>query len=230
MKHIILLHGALGAADQLQPLALLLESKGYTVHCPNFSGHGGIPFAARFGIEEFAAELLQYILEQNIQAPDVFAYSMGAYVALYLALKKPGMLGKIITLATKLDWNQDTAAREAGMLIPEKIQSKVPQFAAALKTRHGDQWIELLARTRDMMMQLGDAPLLDASGLSQIQTKVLMGVGDADIMVSIGETIAAQRVIPGAALYVLPQTTHPIEKLPLDLLLPIITRFLKETV
>lgn len=228
MKHIILLHGAIGAADQLQPLALNLESKGYRVHCLNFSGHGRMPFAARFGIEEFAAELLQYILEHNLQQPDIFGYSMGGYVALYLALQKPALVGKIITLATKFSWTRESSIKEANMILPEKIQAKVPQFAEALKARHGEQWIDLLARTRDMMMQLGEAPLLNQTDMAGMKSKVLMGIGDADTMVSMDETTSMQQAIPGSALYVLPQTPHPIEKVPLDLLQQIILNFLNE--
>lgn len=228
MKHIILLHGAIGAADQLQPLALSLEHKGYRVHCLNFSGHGGMPFAARFGVEEFAGELLQYILEHNLQQPDIFGYSMGGYVALYLAAQKPALVGKIITLATKFSWTRESSIKEASMILPEKIQAKVPQFAAALKVRHGDAWIDLLARTRDMMMQLGEKPLLTPEYLAGVKTKVLMGVGDADTMVSMEETTGMQQAIPDSALYVLPQTQHPIEKVPLDLLQQIILNFLNE--
>lgn len=43
MQHLILLHGALGSKDQLQPLATALE-RHFQVHIFNFSGHGGRPF------------------------------------------------------------------------------------------------------------------------------------------------------------------------------------------
>jgi esterase/lipase len=44
MKDILLLHGAIGAKDQLQPLADALKDR-YIVHTLNFSGHGGEAFA-----------------------------------------------------------------------------------------------------------------------------------------------------------------------------------------
>lgn len=228
MKHIILLHGAIGAADQLQPLALILEQQGYRVHCLNFSGHGGMPFASKFGIEAFAAELCTYILEHNLQQPDIFGYSMGGYVALFLALQKPALIGKVITLATKFAWTRESSMKEAGMILPEKIQAKVPHFADALKARHGEQWIDLLARTRDMMMQLGESPLLTPERVTEMKTKVLMGIGDIDTMVSLEETTSIQQAIPGSALFVLPDTPHPIEKVPLNLLQEIIVRFVLE--
>ena len=44
MQHLILLHGALGSKEQLQPLATTLQNT-FHVHSFNFSGHGGRPFA-----------------------------------------------------------------------------------------------------------------------------------------------------------------------------------------
>ncbi|MGC4057769.1 MAG: alpha/beta fold hydrolase [Chitinophagaceae bacterium] len=225
MKQIILLHGAIGAADQLAPLSLELEQKGYKVHNLNFSGHGKEPFAAQFGIQQFAAEVFQYILQHNLQQPDIFGYSMGGYVALWLALEKPALLGNVITLATKFAWTPEAAVKESGMIVPEKLEAKVPHFAAALQQRHGETWKDLLARTREMMLQLGEEPLLAAASVAALGNRVLLGVGDSDTMVSLDETLAIRNGIPGSSLYVLPQTPHPIEKVPVGLLASLIGGF-----
>ena len=50
MKNIILLHGAIGAKDQLEPLAAELKQQGYNVFTLSFSGHGQTPFQVNFGI------------------------------------------------------------------------------------------------------------------------------------------------------------------------------------
>jgi esterase/lipase len=39
MQHLLLLHGAIGAKDQLQPLADELKDN-YFIHTLNFSGYG----------------------------------------------------------------------------------------------------------------------------------------------------------------------------------------------
>ena len=91
MKDIILLHGAIGATDQLLPLSKSLAAKGFKVHCLCFSGHGTLAFNELFSIEQFAAELYQFIIEKNLLEPDIFGYSMGGYVALYLAVQKPNL-------------------------------------------------------------------------------------------------------------------------------------------
>ena len=67
MKHLLLLHGAVGSKDQLQPLADLLKND-FNIHTFNFSGHGGKPFTEeQFSIRAFAAELNEYLLTQQIQ-------------------------------------------------------------------------------------------------------------------------------------------------------------------
>ena len=137
MKNIILLHGAIGAKDQLEPLAVELKQQGYNVFMLNFSGHGQIPFQIHFSIEQFALELEQFIEANNLQRPTVFGYSMGGYVALYLAKQQPNILGNIIILGTKFEWSPAIAQKEVKMLDSKTIMEKVPKFAEALQKRPG---------------------------------------------------------------------------------------------
>ncbi|MBL7712944.1 MAG: alpha/beta fold hydrolase [Chitinophagaceae bacterium] len=226
MQDIILLHGAIGAADQLQPLAQALSARGFKVHTLSFSGHGGEPFQELFGIEQFAAELYQYIIEKNLEHPHLFGYSMGGYVGLYLAAQKEQLLGKVATLATKFDWTPEGARKESAMLDPDTLQQKVPQFAQALQQRHGQsQWEALLARTADMMHTMGARPPLDEAACAAIQLPVLLGIGDQDSMVSVAETRAVLAQLPKANMYMLPATKHPLETVPAELLATILAHF-----
>src|SRR6478672_5186908 len=104
MQHLLLLHGAIGAKDQLQPLANALKDK-YTLHTINFSGHGGEAFPNEpFSMELFANDVLHYMQQNNIEQVNIFGYSMGGYVAMYLAKHHPQKINKLITLATKFHW------------------------------------------------------------------------------------------------------------------------------
>ena len=68
MQDLILLHGAIGAKDQLRSLAERMKDK-YTVHLLNFSGHGGAPFVKEdFSISLFTNEVLNYLRENNIKS------------------------------------------------------------------------------------------------------------------------------------------------------------------
>ena len=100
-QHLLLLHGAIGSKQQLQELADILEHK-YIVHTISFSAHGGTSISNEpFSIELFAQEVLSYLEEKNIIQTTVFGYSMGGYVALYLAKHFPQKINKVITFPTK---------------------------------------------------------------------------------------------------------------------------------
>jgi pimeloyl-ACP methyl ester carboxylesterase len=226
MKSILLLHGALGAMQQLDPLKQKLEIAGYDVHLVNFSGHGGNAFEDKFGIEQFAEDVLSYLNQQQLEQVTIFGYSMGGYVALWLAKENPERLEKIITLGTKFDWSVESAEKEVKKLNPEKIQEKVPAFARILEHRHApNNWKELLNKTAAMMLDLGEAPLLTESILSKIETPTLICLGDVDDMSDRNYSEEVANYLQNGSFSLLKSTPHPIEKCDLDMLTELIEGF-----
>jgi pimeloyl-ACP methyl ester carboxylesterase len=212
MNSLLLLHGAIGAKDQLLPLAEILKNN-FDVHTISFSGHGGEPLPTSFNIEKFADDVLTYLKQKNISKTTIFGYSMGGYVALYLAKHHPDKIEKVITLATKFDWTPEIAAKEIKMLNPEKIAEKIPAFAASLEKRHQpNDWKMVLQKTADMMVTLGDNNTLKLPDYNTISIPVLLMIGDEDNMVTLTETQAVCNNIPNGKLIVLKNTQHPIEK------------------
>jgi pimeloyl-ACP methyl ester carboxylesterase len=213
MQHVLLLHGAIGAKDQLETLEKTLPEN-FIVHRINFSGHGGEAFSDKpFSISLFADEVLNYLSSQNIEQASIFGYSMGGYVAMYLAKYHPGKINKVITLATKFYWDEVTAAKECAMLNEEKIEEKIPAFAKALAERHApNDWKTVLAKTKEMLVAMGKDNPLSPEDYETIQQPVLVMLGDRDKMVSLEETVAVYKKLPNGQLMVLPGTEHPIEK------------------
>lgn len=212
MKKLLLLHGAIGSSQQFEQTAALLNNV-FEMHTLDFSGHGGNPIPdTPFSIELFANDVIKWMNHNNIPTIDIFGYSMGGYVALYLAKHHPEKVGKVFTLATKFNWNPQGAAKEAALLNPEKIAEKVPAFAKALEQKHGENWKTVLIKTAEMMINLGNSPALPLNALSGIEQPVQISVGDKDNMVTLEETIAAYRELKNAQLLVMPQTQHPFEK------------------
>jgi pimeloyl-ACP methyl ester carboxylesterase len=211
MEPLILLHGALGSSAQMAPLRQLL-SQHYEVHALDFPGHGGTPLPEHFSIPLFARSVQQYCEEKNLSQVSIFGYSMGGYVALYLALQAPQLVRRIITLATKLHWDEPTAAKEVKMLQPELIEQKVPQFARALEERHAPTaWKDVLQRTAGLLTSLGESPLLTPEYYKQVSCPCLLMLGDRDKMVSLEETVAVYHQLPQGQLAVLPNTPHPLD-------------------
>ncbi|MBC7696643.1 MAG: alpha/beta hydrolase, partial [Burkholderiales bacterium] len=156
---------------------------------------------------------------------NVFGYSMGGYVALYLAYMQPTLLGNIITLGTKFEWTPEIAQKETKMLDAKTILEKVPKFAEDLRTRHGIEWELLLSKTAEMMLSLGTNNVLSLNDYTTIENKILIGLADKDSMVSLAETTAVYKQLKNGAMYMLPNTKHPIETVNVSLLGKIIGEF-----
>ncbi|WP_207495122.1 alpha/beta fold hydrolase [Aridibaculum aurantiacum] len=226
MKPLLLLHGAIGSQEQLAPLKHILSSH-YIVHSIDFSGHGGKPFANDFSIEQFAQEVKDWLREQKLKKITLFGYSMGGYVALYLAKHYPSLVEGVATLGTKLHWDEMVAGKETAMLNPVKMQQKVPAFADQLKNRHHpNDWQELVNKTSEMLHDMGANPPLHLFDFKEIKCPVLLVLGDRDQMVSLVETATVYKQLPNGQLAILPATPHAIEQVDLDLLSAIFLKHL----
>ena len=122
---LLLLHGALGSKSQFSSLISLLEET-FQIHTLDFEGHGSSPLRDRaFRDQHFAEDVLDYLKKNSLQSVDVFGYSMGGHVGLYLAKNHPERIHRIFTLATKYLWTPEIADREARYLDAERIVKKV---------------------------------------------------------------------------------------------------------
>ncbi len=223
MQPLILLHGALGAASQFQVLKELLAGD-YSVHILDFSGHGAsIAEPETYSIDLFAQDVILYMDEQRISQSYVFGYSMGGYVALYLARHFPERIISLATLATKMHWDEPTALRETGMQDVAKIKAKVPQLVLALQERHeGKNWKGVVGKTANMLLGMGADTPLKEEDFSQLAQPVLVMLGDRDKMVGLEETTAVYKKLMNGRMAMLPGTPHSYEQVNAALLAQIL--------
>jgi pimeloyl-ACP methyl ester carboxylesterase len=220
MKPLLLLHGALGSKSQLEPLRQKLEQNRRIVFTLNFSGHSGEPFQPNFGIAAFADDVIRFMNKQLLSQVDVFGYSMGGYVAVWLAHKFPERIGKIYTLGTKFDWSPESAQKEVRKLDPIKIQEKIPAFARILEHRHApNDWKVLLEKTSAMMLELGNLPMLTEPVFKSIMHRTVILLGDRDDMADRSYSEQVVTWMPNAVFRLMDETPHPIEKVDLQKLL-----------
>ncbi len=227
MQNLILLHGAIGAKDQLEPLANILQTD-FIVHLLNFSGHGGEPVPeTEFSVELFAEDVISYMQKNQIIKADIFGYSMGGFVAMYMAKHYAEKVNHVITLATKFHWDEATAAKEVKMLNADVIQQKVPAFAEQLSNRHfPNDWKKLLEKTAELLTALGSKNALQLEDYSHIIIPCLIMLGDRDKMVTLDETVTVYKQLPAAQLAILPNTPHPLEQVNPHLLAYMIMQYL----
>jgi pimeloyl-ACP methyl ester carboxylesterase len=227
-QKLVLLHGALGAGIQLEPLAGLLSDQ-YDVKVYEFPGHGKkANETGEFSIENLASAFNTWLV-QNYNGPvKVFGYSMGGYVGLYLAASHPGLFEKIVTLGTKFRWSVEDSAKETAKLDPVFLLEKAPAYCQYLERLHGIYWKEVLQKTAGLMQKLGQKPLLDPITLSHIQTPVDLLLGELDKMVTREETEQVCTQITAAGIQIIPGLVHPLERLDVQQLAIEIKRYLEQ--
>ena len=226
MNDLILIHGAMGSSDSLENLKQELSTS-FNCHSFNFSGHGNTAFNSEgFGIEYFAEELDNFIAANKLKKPSIFGYSMGGYVALYLASQAPNSIDKIITLGTKFGWSPESAEKETSRMNPDVMEEKIPAYTQKLAETHGQQWKELVWQTAGMMLELGEEPLLIIETMSSIQNPVLILRGTEDQMVGDVESKWAVAHLANGQFLTLENQPHPIEKVDSLLLKNSIVNFL----
>jgi len=224
MEHLILIHGALGSAIQLNPLKQLLE-KDFQIHVLEFEGHGKTSGnKAEFSTSKFISEL-EEIIDHVGQSVHVFGYSMGGFIALLTASKENSKIKSITTLGTKMSWSPEIAEREVKHLNPEFIMEKVPAFVSALESQHGSHWKEVMRRTADYMKQLGHENPITQARMSQLSIPVQICLGDQDRMVSMEETQQVHGWIANSQFKKLENSKHPLEQTDLTALSDAIRSF-----
>ncbi|MCC7020071.1 MAG: alpha/beta hydrolase [Ardenticatenales bacterium] len=230
LPSLLLLHGALGSADQFDALAARLSDT-FDVHRFDFEGHGTLaPPTWPLTMDRFADAVRDHVAAHALAPARVFGYSMGGYAALLCARRYPGTIERIMTLGTKLAWTPDVAAREAGFLDADRLRDRAPAFAAQLAARHGEaNWPALLTATRDMLLGLGDTPALSDADWPALDLPVRIAVGDRDATVTVDECVSAYRALPNAQLQVFPRTPHPFERVDVGWLAKGIRGFMAST-
>ncbi|MFN0176902.1 MAG: alpha/beta fold hydrolase [Saprospiraceae bacterium] len=212
MTSTILLHSALGSAAQLETLQTQLP-EGQDAVALDFPGHGRASNSGPFSMRLFADSVLKFMDDKNVAKADIFGYSMGGYVALWLAWKHPERVRSVTTYGTKLEWNPEVAAGMSRMFDPEKIEVKAPQLAESLAKTHGaEYWKTLCKNTAKFLLDLGNGLGLPPEAFGEIQCPVSIGWGELDNVVTEAESRHVAQAIPEGRFEVLPGCKHLIEQ------------------
>jgi pimeloyl-ACP methyl ester carboxylesterase len=227
-RDLIMLHGALSDRSQFDAFEKHLNDS-FKCHALTLPGHGeNADREGVFSMTLFSDFVIQYIRDHHLNSPLIFGYSMGGYVGLKLAGDEAGLISGLITMATKLDWNTETASKEVSQLQPSKMVEKIPAFVETLKVLHGPgNWEQVVMKTAALMGDLGKQPLREED-FSKISCHVLNMVGDSDRMVDALYSEQVTSLIPCGRFRLLENTPHPFEKADLLLLTAILKEFVSE--
>ena len=96
-KPIIILHGLFGMSDNWVTIARRLSDR-YEVYLPDLRNHGQSPHDEELNYDVMAADLFDFIKQNNIMFPDIIGHSMGGKVVMNFAIKHSNMLDKLIVV------------------------------------------------------------------------------------------------------------------------------------
>jgi pimeloyl-ACP methyl ester carboxylesterase len=179
---LILLHGGLGAGTMFGPNLPAL-AKGRQVIAVDLQGHGRTadidrPIRPQLMAEDIAA-LIKHL---KLDRPDVMGYSLGGGVAMFLAVRHPELVRKVVLVSTYLKRTSvypELLAQQAqvGPEMAEAMkQTPMYQLYASIAPRLED-WPRLLGKIGDMMKEDFDY----SKELSSIKVPTMIVAGDAEM-------------------------------------------------
>lgn len=213
---LVVLHGANGGAAEVERLSAALRPFG-TVVAPNLPGHGGRPIPARLDMGDLAADVMEGIARQGIERPFVVGYSVGGYLALYLARHFPGQVRGACAIATKFVFDAPTVKHWSYLASPARLGRPGNPRAGQLAKLHAPQdWREVAMANIRFFEELGRAPPLAQADFASIELPVMLVNSNRDQLVPWAETLALRRLVPRSALVMFYGLAHPMVHVPVE--------------
>jgi pimeloyl-ACP methyl ester carboxylesterase len=216
-RPLVLLHGAYQTADTMGPLLPgLAETRQVIV--PEMQGHGRTADIDRpITYEQMADDTAALMRHLELENADIVGYSMGGAIGLQLAIRHPGLVGKLVMVSS--GYASDSAHPEALEMFP----SISPEMFAG--TPIEEEYKRIAPNPDDFPNLVWKLKELDTTEFSwpeedirAISAPTLLIVGDSDV-VTLEHVVKLFRLrgggvmgdlsgLPDAQLAVLPGTTH----------------------
>jgi pimeloyl-ACP methyl ester carboxylesterase len=233
---LVVIHGAFSAIGSSfgQLLPALAETR--QVIALDLQAHGRTADIDRpLGMEQMADDVAALLRYLKFAQADAFGYSIGAGVALHLALRHPQMVRKLVLASV----TYTNAGFHPGLLEgieqiqPEMMMGTPWQQEYSQIAPHPEDFPKLVAKIKDLDRHVRD---LSADEVKSIAAPSLLIIGDSDIIRPehavemfrlLGGGVAGDSAgMPRSQLAILPGTTHVTLVNRADLLLPMVTAFL----
>jgi pimeloyl-ACP methyl ester carboxylesterase len=153
---LVLLHGGIGAGELLAPIVPALAA-GRRVITVDLQGHGRTADVDRpLRHERMADDVAALIAELGLGQADVLGYSLGAEVALRVAIQHPGSVRRLVVVSApfRRDGHFPDVLAQMDAMGPgaaEMIgQSPLGELYARIAPRPED-WATLIAKTADLL-------------------------------------------------------------------------------
>lgn len=233
---LVLLHGAFSAVGTSFGKLLPELARNRQVIGFELQGHGHTADIDRpLAMERMADDVAAGLQQLGIEQADFFGYSMGAGVALQVAIRHPAMVRKVAlaSVSYKLDGLHPGFMDGMAMMRPEMLVGSPWHEEYMRLNPRPENFNTLFDKVMQMDRELKDLP--DAA-IVGIKAPTLLIFGDSDIVRPehavemfrlLGGGVMGDMVgLPSSQLAILPGTGHALLMERDDLLLPILHSFL----
>lgn len=233
---LLLMHGGFQTIEALRSILSAL-ARTRQVIAVELEGHGRTADLDRPLSHERMAEDVAGLLDQlGVERADIFGYSLSGITSLRLAIRHPHLVRKLVvvsTISSNEGFYPATMAGWPSMSVEGFVGTPMERDYAATAPDPA-HWPVFVDKMKHILMEFPGWP---ASEIQSIAAPTLILLGDADFVrpehaIEMFRLLGGAREdggmgpLPASQLAVLPGTTHFNILDRIDLLLPIITRFL----
>ncbi|HLO34939.1 MAG TPA: alpha/beta hydrolase [Candidatus Deferrimicrobium sp.] len=233
---LVLLHGAMSATGTSFGAILPALAERHRVISIEQQAHGHTAAIDRpLRIPTMARDTAAVLHALDIDRADVLGYSMGAGVALQLALDEPAFVGRLALVSITYDPSGFHPGLMAGLdqLTPDQVMGSPWHTEYLSIAPRPEDFPTMVEQVKDMNRNI---PSFSEDQIRGIAAPTLIVVGDSDI-VTPEHAVAMFRLrgggvvgdlagLPPSQLAILPGTPHSSIMRRSDLLVPILTAFL----
>lgn len=225
---LVLMHGGLLTLDSFGPLIPAL-AKGREVIAVELQGHGRTADTDReYSLPNLSSDVVTLLDHLGVERADLFGFSLGGLTGLQTAISSPDRVGRLISASAQFRPNGyypeifDPSAWATSTRMPTQADFEQMRSEYQRVAPHPEQFEAFQAKVGGTVAAFQG---WSDEALRAIAAPTLVVIGDHDF-VRVEHAAEMQELIPEAQLAVLPGTTHVGVIQRVDLLLPMIERFL----
>jgi pimeloyl-ACP methyl ester carboxylesterase len=228
---VVLLHGAMSATGTSFGLLVDALARTRQVIAVEQQGHGRTADIDRpLSVTQMADDTLALLASLGIERADLYGYSLGAGIAVYIVIRQPAVVRKAVLASVVFDSTGFHPGLLENIAEPSPARSPFEQEYLELAPNPA-HWPQLVAKIQAMRL-----PEITADTVSAIQIPLLLIIGDSDIVVP-EHTVVMYRLLgggvlgdadplPASQLAILPGTSHTGIPGRTDMLMTMIPPFL----
>ncbi|GAA0372701.1 alpha/beta hydrolase [Microbispora corallina] len=218
---LVLLHGGFSDARDFAGNLATLAGR-FTVFTPERRGHGHTPDVEGPITLDLMAEDTAAFIDKAVGGPAHLAgYSIGATVALLVALRRPDLVRRLVLISCGITRESWIFTPTAGAQMPEQVVAAYAEVSPDGR----DHFPVVVGKIVEAAAT--EPPPLTEEDLPSVTARTLVVAADDD-MVHLEHTLALYRGVPGAELAVVPGTSHVLLHEKPELCTRIVAAFLTE--